>query len=292
MQRHCKKHLIQHIHCHSCADAAHLVALCRLLGGPTYSLTLHGDLEVYGEHHNAKVKHAKFVTAVTKPLKAQLSELPNLDKADIPIIWMGVDTEQFRPIDHKEKNRNLLKILTVARLNRNKGHRYLLRAIKSVTEAGYAIEYTIAGSGPAESEILEEIRRLKLTDRVNLVGSISENQIIAQLQNTDVFVLPSVGHGEAAPVSVMEAMACGLPVISSIIGGTPDLIENQRDGFLVEQKDIDKLSVILQELCINHNLRQNVGKAARTRAVSEFDSLIGAKKLLNLINSSGESDVR
>ena len=283
LKQFCTEKGIQHIHVHSFADAAHLASLCFRLGGPTYSLTLHGDLDVYGKHHESKIRSASFLTAVTKQLEAQIRELPMAADLDVSVIWMGVDTSVFTPNPIKAHRNEAVHIVTIARLNANKGHRYALRAIKQLIDQGGKAKYSIVGSGPALEEIQAEIESLELLDHTNMVGSLEENEIIKLLRQTDIFVLPSVGHGEAAPVSIMEAMACGVPAISSIIGGTPDLITDQIDGFLFRQKDVESLSQILMDLYQNPELRIKVGINARETAVKKFDASIGATKLLKRI---------
>jgi glycosyltransferase involved in cell wall biosynthesis len=110
--------------------------------------------------------------------------------------------------------------------------------------------------------------------------------VLKRLKESDVFVLPSFGLGEAAPVSVMEAMACGLPVVCSIIGGTPDMITNGKDGILVEQKDVDGLYSAFKMLLEDVEKRRKLGKEARLRALEAFDYRINAGKLLERIKES------
>lgn len=274
---------LSHIHVHSCADAAHLVAMCRLLGGPTYSLTLHGDLSVYGVDHAQKAAGASFVACVARPLLAQLKTVAGLDVKRTPVIWMGVDTERFRLVDRSKSGASRLNVLTIARLNPAKGHQYALAAVRRVRDAGIEATYTIAGEGPARSEIEAEIRRLRIEAHVHMVGTISESAVLCLLHDCDAFVLSSVGEGEASPVSVMEAMACGVPVICSAIGGTRDMITDGKDGFLVAQKDDDAIARILIRLAKDPDLGRRIGEAARTRAVATFSSRHSAQQLLNEI---------
>jgi colanic acid/amylovoran biosynthesis glycosyltransferase len=98
-----------------------------------------------------------------------------------------------------------------------------------------------------------------------------------------VFMLCSVGLGEAAPVAVMEAMASGLPVIASVIGGTPDMIEDGVDGFLCGQEDVVAISGRLMQLAGDIDLRLKIGVNARGKALREFDARMLAERLLNRI---------
>jgi glycosyltransferase involved in cell wall biosynthesis len=277
---------LEHIHAHSCADTAHVVALCALLDGPPYSLTLHGDLPVYGGDHGHKMARAAFVACVTTALRKQVSTALGIDPVRLPVLWMGVDTERFRDDGSRLPQRGRLHVVTIARLNAMKGHRHALAAVCTALSAGCDVRYTIAGEGPFRQTIEEEIRRLGLQDRVELTGTIAEGAVVGLLQQADAFVLPSVGLGEAAPVSVMEAMACGLPVIVSIIGGTPDMIADGVDGLLVEQGDERALAEALIRLAGDPEERTRLGMRARRRAVRDFDSRQTARGLLEAIRRS------
>jgi glycosyltransferase involved in cell wall biosynthesis len=260
---------LEHVHIHSAADAAHLGALSRAWGGPPYSLTLHGDLDVYGTNHPQKMKGASFVAAVTRPLQEQVLRATGLPSAAVPLIWMGVDTERFSPapLDWSAP----LRLLTVARLNRQKGHTYALQAVKKCLSQGIDLTYTIVGSGDHQSAIEREVEQLGLQGVVKLTGTLSEDEVLQLLRSSHVFLLPSIGLGEAAPVSVMEAMSCGRAVVCSRIGGTPDMIRDGVDGYLVEQADVDGLTAALMRLSREPSTAEAICSAARQRALEQFD---------------------
>jgi glycosyltransferase involved in cell wall biosynthesis len=277
---------LEHLHVHSCADAAHLAALTRLLGGPRYSLTLHGDLPVYGVDHAAKMRHAAFVSCVTRPLQQQVREQAGLPVSRCPVLWMGIDTARFGDQGERRCVPNQLHLLTVARLNYLKGHHHALVALQRLVASGVDARYTIVGEGPHRAEIEADILQMGLQDRVRMTGSLGEDEVLKVLQGADVLVLPSFGLGEAAPVAVMEAMACSLPVVCSIIGGTADMIHDGLDGFLVPQKDEDALFDRLQRLAGDVSLRQRIGEAARRKAVTAFDSAALGRRLLALMTDA------
>ena len=276
---------ISHLHIHSCANAAHLGALAHILSGLPYSLTLHGDLPVYGKDHHAKMQRASFVAAVTSPLAEQIAEVS--PGTLTPVIWMGVDCTQFAPhsAPADDSRGSVFEIATVARLNRAKGHRFFLQAMALLRERGLVIRYLIAGDGPERTEIETQVDQLGLKDQVQFLGSLSEDDVLALLHRVDALALTSVGQGEAAPVTVMEAMACGLPVICSIIGGTPDMIRDGHDGLLVPQEDVAAIADAVQRLAEDPELVRTIGRAARTRAIDCFDSRANAARLLNEIHA-------
>jgi glycosyltransferase involved in cell wall biosynthesis len=277
---------IAHIHAHSCADSAHIVALCHELGGPSYSLSLHGDLPVYGKDHVSKMRKARFITADGSHLKRQMVEQVGVPPERVFVTCMGVNTDTFHDAGQRRYDPNRLHLATIARLNFSKGHVHAFEAMRRVLDAHPEIDlrYTVAGDGPYRAEVEAEIARLNLGDRVELVGSLSEEECIALLQRTDVFLLPSIGLGEAWPVVVMDAMACGMPVVCSIIGATPEMIAQGVDGLLVEQKDSAAIAGHLVRLARDPEERRRLGAAARERAVASFDYRYRAGLLLDAIH--------
>lgn len=261
---------VDHVHFHSCADAAHLGALAERMGGPSYSVTVHGNLDVYGTDHAAKFARAALVTTVTRPLRDEV--LAVAPGRDVPVITMGVDTARFAGEGPPRDADAPLRFLSVSRLNPVKGHSYFLEALRRLIDEGHSVEYRIAGSGEAEDAIRADIARLSLGDHVSLLGPLSQDAVRAALMEADAFVLTSFGHGEAAPVAVMEAMAAGLPVICSRIGGTADMIDDGVDGLLVPQQDVDAIEFAARRLCADEAFRAQIGAAARVRAQDTFDT--------------------
>lgn len=274
---------LDHIHGHSCADSAHILALSRHLGGPPFSLTLHGEMDVYGSNHEAKFAGASFVAAVGRHLCKEIVEKTSLPAHKVRPTFMGIDTSKLGSLARRVGRTDALKLLTVARLHQNKGHFYALEAIRRAREIGLDVTYTIAGEGPFRDAIATRIAELNLGDAVNLLGTVSEEEVAELLSEADVFLLSSVGKGEAWPVAVMEAMGAGLPVISSIIGATPEMITPGVDGFLVPQRDseaiLDKIVVLANDI----NLRDQIGLAAKATAQKRFDVSASAEELCRSI---------
>lgn len=284
---HCRARGIAHVHIHSCANAAHVGALAQILGGVSYSLTLHGDLPVYGTDHAAKMRRATFVSAVTAPLRDALMREIGGEKR-FPVIWMGVDTARFRPAPASSLAPRApggpFEAVTIARLNFTKGHRFFLRAMATLRGEGLDIRYRIAGDGPERAAIEAEIGRLGLGPHVELLGPVGEDRVLALLQGADTLALTSVQQGEAAPVAIMEAMACGLAPVCSIIGGTADMIRDGEDGFLVPQEDVAAIARATRILATDPARRAAMGAAARATAERIFDHKINALALYREIS--------
>lgn len=278
---------IDHIHGHSCADAAHILALSHAMGGAPYSLTLHGDLDVYGVDHISKTKAASFVCVVGEHLKQQLLQATGIETSRIVKTFMGVETAEFALLGKERKFKTgTLKLTTVARLNRMKGHEHAISAVHAARKSGFDIHYTIAGEGPHRSAISKCVKNLSLQDHVTLTGTLSRQEVCQLLNESDAFILPSTGKGEAWPVSVMEAMAAGLPVIASRIGATTEMITPGYDGILVSQGDERSLEQNLVLLASDIGVRKRLGRAARQTALSRFDVAATSRVLRDAIIAS------
>jgi glycosyltransferase involved in cell wall biosynthesis len=278
-----RKRGIRHIHSQSAAEGAHLVALCRLLGGPTYSLTLHGDLPVYGTDHRSKMADASFVMVVGQHLKKQVEKNVGVPADRVISTFLGVDTEKWHDAGLHSYEPGRLHVVTVARLNYVKGIEHAQAAVRAAVDRGLDVRYSIAGEGPYRPQIEEAIRRLGLSDRVTLLGMLSEPQIISMNQRADAFMLSSIGKGEAFPSVIIEAMASGLPIISSIIGATREMITHEVEGFLVEPGDEAGLTEALVRLANNPGERKRMGEAGQRRARGVFDRRHSVDRFLQAI---------
>lgn len=284
--RFAKARQLRHVHVHSCANAAHIAALARRLGGPSYSLTLHGHLPVYGKDHASKMGGAAFVATVTRPLHEAVVSEVGIPAERVPVVWMGVDTERFTPPPARERGpEDAFRMASIARLNPVKGHVHALRAMRIAIDEGRKLHYTIAGDGPERSNIEAAIAELGLEREVDMTGSVGREEVLRILRESHAFLLTSFGLGEAAPVAVMEAMAMGLPVVVSRIGGTEDMIDNERNGLLVDQRNEDQILDAMRRLHGDPALAGRLGGAARERALEVFDFRKTAKKLLDRIGA-------
>ena len=282
--KHAKIHQIEHIHGHSCASVAHMLAMAERSKVLTYSLTLHGKLGVYGTCHKEKMANATFVSAVTRVNQKQVQAI-GFPLERIPVIWMGVDLNAFTIRDYKNDDGAPLRLISVARLDKGKGHRFALEALARLNQSGVDFHYDIIGSGDYEPEIRDCIASLNLNERVTLHGTMGEEQVRERLRDANALLLTSVSDFEAAPVCVMEAMASGVPAICSIVGGTPDMIDDGVDGFLVEQKNVDQIHDCIVRFANDRSLCERMGRAARMSAEGKFCHIKQAEKIVAAIDN-------
>lgn len=236
------------------------IFLKKIYGIP-YINTIHGE-----EVHLSKRYHllfalrwlvnnsSKTITNSTATRKFCLEA--GLDGDKIEVIPFGVDTDFFRPLD-VYKDENIFQILSVGYLIERKGFEYLIRAMPLVLEKHKQARLKIVGSGPLESKLKELIYELDLGDEVEIVNNVSDEELLMIYNSSDLFVLPSIvdsqGNTEGLGVVLLEAMACGLPVIGSDVGGIPDIIEDNKTGIMISEKDISGISGAILKLIENEN---------------------------------------
>ena len=160
--------------------------------------------------------------------------------------------------------RHRVRIVSVGRLAAQKDFPTLIRAAMTLDPT--RAEVTVLGDGPDRPAIEAEIARLGLTDRVTLAGEVDD--VPDRLRNSDVFVLSS--NFEGLPISVLEAMAAGLPIVASNVGGLPELVEEGGNGTLVRPGDSEELSYALAALVDDPALRLRQGDASRRRVLESF----------------------
>lgn len=199
----------------------------------------------------------------------------------ISVLRMGVDTDKFafsdRPIVKP------VKIVSVARATEKKGLEY---AIKAMAELNDDYHLSIIGGGALEKQLIALSEELDVTSRVTFHGAKPPSFVKGTLDESDIFLLPSVtdsmGDMEGVPVALMEAMASGLIVISTFHSGIPELIDNERSGFLVPERDSKAISAAIMKASSSDNL-SNLRREARKKVESEFNSRSLARDLYDLV---------
>jgi phosphatidylinositol alpha-1,6-mannosyltransferase len=205
-------------------------------------------------------------------------------KLGVTIIPNGVDIEQFNP-GEPIRDGGPLKLLCVARLIKRKGQHHLIEAVKRITDQGIEISLDLVGSGDAEGEYRDLVKRLRIGGNVNFRGYIPREEIPAVYSQADVFVLPS--YNEGMSVATLEAMASGLPVIVSRTPGTEELVREGKNGFTFEWGNIDTLTQHLLKLDADRPLARQMALESRIQAnrfswessAGKFDQLFFSQKM-------------
>ncbi len=192
-------------------------------------------------------------------------------KREITVIHVGVDTDLFRPglSGRKYLTKGDFRILTVARLHRYKGLEYLVEAMETVSKKIPQAHLYILGKGEEEKNLKSLVNKLQLNDAVTFLTNTVPNYEIPELYSEcDIYIQPSIV--EPYGIAVVEAMACGKPVIGTKIGGMRDTILDGETGFLVKPGNPAELTGRITMLR-DDELRRELGARARARAEKEFD---------------------
>ncbi len=285
--RECLRRQIAHVHVHFANVAADVALLAtrfgRHGGGPrTWSFTMHGPTELYDiEAHRlpAKVRDAAFVACISDFARSQLMSLvePSVWER-LHVVRCGVDPTVLEPGEKSgDEEGGRLNVLCVAQLSARKGHAILLEAIADLAASGTELEVTIAGDGPERAALERRSHSLGLDGRVRFAGAVGGDEVLALNRRADIFCLPSFGEG--VPVVLMEAMALGVPVITTRIMGVPELIEDGVSGLLVSPGRSDELAEALRRLADDPALRAELALGGRKQILRSYDLRDSAARL-------------
>lgn len=228
---------------------------------------------------------AKSAASIICPSKYIASNLANIGLPEniIHVIPCGVDTEKFSPPLAPDRDPNLL--ITVGRFVEKKSPQSTIKAFAAIAKRFPNARLEMVGEGELLDECENLVGKLFLSDRVLFHGKRQHMFVRKLMGKASVFLQHSVtgrnGDAEGMPVSIMEAMASGLPVVATRHAGIPEAVVDGECGFLVEEGDTKSMSERMAELLENPSLRKKMGAAARKRAIENFD----AAKSLNRIRT-------
>ncbi|HAN6350726.1 TPA: colanic acid biosynthesis glycosyltransferase WcaL [Escherichia coli] len=207
----------------------------------------------------------------------------------IAVSRMGVDMTRFSPRPVKAPA-TPLEIISVARLTEKKGLHVAIEACRQLKEQGMAFRYRILGIGPWERRLRTLIEQYQLEDVVEMPGFKPSHEVKAMLDDADVFLLPSVtgadGDMEGIPVALMEAMAVGIPVVSTLHSGIPELVEADKSGWLVPENDARALAQRLAAFSqLDTDKLAPVVKRAREKVEHDFNQQVINRELASLLQA-------
>ncbi len=204
----------------------------------------------------------------------------------IDVLHSGIDGARFPFRERTMENGRPIRIATVGRLVEKKGIRYAIEAMDALRRHGHDVEYTIAGDGPLHDDLVDRIGQLQLGDCVRLVGELTQAGVTDLLAQSDLFVAPSVTSrqgDEDAPINTLkEAMSMGLPVVSTLHGGIPELVEDGISGHLVPEHDAEALADALLGLLKAPETWPSLGRAGRTKVIRDYDLSAAGDKLVSI----------
>ena len=242
--------------------------------------TFHGiditkNLELFGDHiYDQLFDKGDFFLPISEHWKDRLLNL-GCSETKIVVHRMGLDCRKFSFIPRQLHTSGQVCLVTVGRLVEKKGIEYGIRAVAKLVKVNQNIEYSIIGDGPLKEDLQQLVQELNVGNIVKLLGWKQQQEIVEILNNSDIFLAPSVtakdGDQEGIPVVLMEAMAVGLPIISTQHSGIPELIENGVSGFLVPERDVDALAENLSYLIEHPEVWPEMGRAGRAYVEEHYN---------------------
>lgn len=291
---HCRARGVTHLHAHfgqAPATIAWFTAeLGRLAGEDwTWSFTIHGFQDFVNEADarlDLKAGSAAFVVCISDFTRSQLCRVTDPTLWDrFHVVRCGIDLDAFAPRTPRPMPA-APRLLVVARLSAEKGHVVLLHALARLRAAGRAPTLEIIGSGPYEAEIRAEIHRLGLADAVVLHGELLPDEVRRHLADADLFCLPSFSEG--LPVSIMEAMAIGVPVVATAISGIPELATHDETALTVPPGNVEALATALERMMTEPGLAEQLSVAARAAVEARHDVHTDVAQLAELLVAASD----
>jgi colanic acid/amylovoran biosynthesis glycosyltransferase len=222
-------------------------------------------VDAYNTQVGEKCRRASFTRSISHFCRSQLMFFAGeRDAANYKIVRCGLELENYH---YRAPRGSMKRLVTVARLSFEKGMGFLLEAVKLLHDKGEQIELRLAGDGPDRAALEEMTRKLGISAQVKFLGYLDETGIRKELDEADAFVLPSFIEG--VPVSAMEAMAIGVPVIATNVGGTSELVQDGVSGILVRPSDPEGICAAVLKLKSDPQLA--TAMAAEGRRVVERD---------------------
>lgn len=267
------------INTHSSTDSWLVAVACALLpGAPPIVRTRHVSSPVA---RNAQTRWlyqraASHVVVTGEALRRQLQRDNGFSAASMTSVPTGIDLQRFSPladVDRKEVHRRELGLPAgpclgiLATLRNWKGHVYLFEAFAQLADEFPDWQLLVVGDGPQRDNLGKLAERLELVPRIHFAGNRDDAE--RWFQAMDLFALPSYGD-EGVPQSIMQAMATGLPVVSTPVGAIAEAVDEGNTGLLVEPRNAVALAAALRRLMADRTLREQFGEAALARARERF----------------------
>ena len=281
---------IDHLHAHFAHSPAAVAHMACLAGGPSYSFTAHAkDLFTTPPAHvERRAQTARFVVTCTAASGVYLQPMLGPSAARrLHVVYHGTDLSRFNPT---QRLREPGRILSIGRLVPKKGFLDLVEALSYLAHRRLNFACDIFGAGPQRAQLEAAVSEAGLADRVTLHGDRLQADLLDAYRRASVFALAPVmtpdGDRDGIPNVLVEAMACGLPVVSTRLSGIPELIDDGVNGLLVEPRDPDALAAALERLLTHASLSQALGLAARHKVETSFDLSRNTRQLAEWLSGA------
>jgi colanic acid/amylovoran biosynthesis glycosyltransferase len=282
---------IRHLHAHFANHPATVAHQASALLGISFSFTAHA-YDVYRDADPdvlaQKMTDARFTVTISEYNNKFLRELGNGRAPRIELVRNGIDMRRFAP--PPARPHAPFTILAVARLVEKKGLPFLIEACRNLRDCGFEFRCLIVGKGSQRPRLDALVRDWNLGDRVSFLGARTQQEVIELYHAAHVLVLPCIvgedGNRDGLPVSIVEALACGVPVISTPVTGIPEVVRHGVNGFVVPERDSLALTDALQTLLCDPAQRHRLQAAARASVKDDFDEEKTAARLYTLLQEA------
>ena len=278
---------IDHLHVHFAHVPGDIAMYASMMTGIPFSLTGHAnDIYERGWLLRQKTQRAVFFATISEFNKRALVA-EGCDSEKIEIVRCGIDQQKFQFRGAERKSEGRLRIGSLGRLVPKKGFITLLESCAKLQDQNLPFILEIAGDGPLLMEIQSQIDVFGLSENVQLLGAMPHSQVSEWMRSLDVFALACCrdknGDVDGIPVVLMEAMAIGVPVLTTSISGLPELVVHNETGLLSEPEDAETIASLLAKLESDTNLRCSLVGRAKSHVDNVFTIQANVEKLGRLI---------
>jgi len=287
---------IRHIHCHFAHSPTTVGMYAAMQLGVPFSFTGHAN-DLFQRRHllKRKLERAAFVSCISDWHREFYRAIESSQSDQLQVIRCGVPVDQwtFHEPELKPGASEVLKVLTVCRLVEKKGVDMLIRALHAYGEkSARSWKLTVAGDGPEMDQLKAVAKMIGVMSSVDFRGTVRNETVPQLLAESDVFALTcrtdASGDKDGIPVVLMEAMACGTPVIAGNVAAISELVEDGKSGLLVDGTNLDEIVAAIEKLDQQSELRSSLAEGGRRRVETEFSLSENINKLEKLIGTAEE----
>jgi len=276
------------IHAHFATYPTLAAWVCHRLAGTRYGFTAHAhDLYVDRTMLTAKMAEADYVITVSEFNRRLLESVPGTSETPVRVVHCGIDTARYSYRPRVIPSAGPIRALCVASLEAYKGHRVLFEAIARGGPGVDRIELDLVGDGPLRAGLVRLSRDFGLDGRIRFLGQRSERQVRRLLADADLFVLPSVvavdGQMEGLPVALVEALACGVPAVSTALSGVPEIVVDEVTGLLATPGDAGSLRDALERTVADVRGTERRARDGRRLVEEHFDLDACVDRLVDVV---------
>lgn len=263
---------LKHLHIHFSGPVASVGMITSIAWQFPYSMTVHGPDEFFDQNEMAlakKIGRASFVICISDFCRSQLMRLlPPASWGKLAVVRLGI-APALAEQPAKPMVQGPLRILCTGRLVGAKGQAILLIAMAELIRRRHAVQLRLIGDGPDRAVLETLVKQEALEPYVTFAGGQNHDRVLEELRAADLFVLPSFAEG--IPVALMEAMAIGVPCISTFVAGIPELIRHEEDGLLVPAGSVEELTAAMERLILKPADRTRFQESARQRVLDDYN---------------------